>query len=62
MDVPVLLIHDEEDFEVPVSSSYEIRQNLVNSKIITTKGLGHTKILRDKGVISQVYNFINHDS
>lgn len=62
VDVPVLLIHDEEDLEVPVSSSYEIRQNLVNSKIITTKGLGHTKILRDKGVISQVYNFINHDS
>ena len=58
IEIPVLLIHDTQDGDVPVSSAYQIRQNLKNGKLLITNGLGHTKILRDPKIIKKSIDFI----
>lgn len=58
VNIPTLVVHDSEDADVPVSSSYNIRQNLQNGTLLITNGLGHTKILRDNNVANTVVNFI----
>ena len=45
--IPTLLVHDSNDGDVPVSCALNIRQNLQNGQLLITKGLGHTKILRN---------------
>lgn len=62
--IPTLLVHDDKDGDVAVSCSLNIRQNLQNSTLLITSGLGHTKILRDNDTMLQVVNFIidnNHE-
>lgn len=56
--IPVLIIHDEEDEDVPVSAAYHISEHLENSTLYITKGLGHRKILGDKTVIKQIISFL----
>jgi pimeloyl-ACP methyl ester carboxylesterase len=57
--VPVLVIHDEDDADVPVSAAYHIRENLSDSELMITKGLGHRKILGDSKVIKKIIEFLN---
>lgn len=57
--IPALVIHDTEDKEVNVSCAYNIRQNLENSEIHITTGLGHTRILRDDNVVDRIIHFLN---
>lgn len=56
--IPVLIIHDTEDKEVPVSCAYNIRKNLDFGEILITNGLGHTRILKDTNVVSRIEQFI----
>ncbi len=56
--IPVLVVHDENDEDVPVSAANHIHQNLENSQIMLTKGLGHRKILGNEKVIKKILNFI----
>ncbi|RKS42719.1 pimeloyl-ACP methyl ester carboxylesterase [Gillisia mitskevichiae] len=56
--IPSLVIHDEDDVDVHVSSAYEISKNLENSQLYITKGLGHRKILGDPEVINKITTFI----
>lgn len=58
VDIPALVVHDSLDGDVSVSCAYNIRQNLQQGSILITKGLGHTKILRDKETMSKVVEFI----
>ena len=58
IDIPVLVVHDSKDGDVPVSCAYRIRQNLRNGSLLITGGLGHTKILRDQEVINLSVEFI----
>lgn len=56
---PVLWIHDEDDIICPYNDTGEIRSlQLPNIEFITTKGLGHNKIYRDKDVQKMVIDFI----
>lgn len=57
-DIPVLVIHDENDDEVPVSCAHHIHQNLKNGELMLTQHLGHRKILGDAKVIQKTINFI----
>jgi len=59
IEMPVLVIHDAKDGDVPVSCAKNIRQNLKRGSLLITNGFGHTKILRDKETMSRVVNFIN---
>ena len=56
--IPVLVIHDENDDEIPIQAAHHIHENLEKGEIYTTKKLGHRKILGDKNVIEKILNFI----
>jgi len=59
--IPALIIHDEEDQDVPISESELLHQAWPNSKFIRTQGLGHRRILYDADVIQSSVNFLKLD-
>lgn len=58
VSIPTLVIHDEDDVDVKISSAYDIHEALQNSELYTTKGLGHRRILGDPKVINKITTFI----
>ena len=58
INIPVLVIHDKNDDEVPVKCAYHIHENLRQSELMITENLGHRKILGDKNVIAKTIDFI----
>ncbi len=57
--IPTLVIHDKDDYEVPVSCAHHIHKHLQQGKIHITEKLGHRKILGDPTVIETIMQFIN---
>ena len=57
--IPVLVIHDEDDADVPVSAAYHIVKHLANAELMITQGLGHRKILGDSKVIKKIIQFLD---
>lgn len=55
--VPTLIIHDENDLEVPVFCAKNIVEKLPDAQLIVTQGLGHRKVLGDKKVIQTILAF-----
>ncbi|MFV8226860.1 alpha/beta fold hydrolase [Christiangramia aquimixticola] len=58
VQIPTLVVHDEEDVDVRVNSAYEIHETLQESELLITKGLGHRRILGNKEVINRITDFI----
>ena len=58
--VPMLVIHDKEDKDVPYTASVNIHNKLKNSELILTDNLGHRKILGDDKVISKIQEFLEN--
>ncbi|WP_029033695.1 alpha/beta fold hydrolase [Salinimicrobium terrae] len=56
---PTLVVHDEDDVDVRINSAYEIHEKLENSEILTTKGLGHRRILGNQDVINKIIKFLS---
>ena len=56
--IPVLLIHDENDEDVPIYESELILKAWPNSQLIRTSGLGHRSILYNKKVIEETVKFL----
>lgn len=56
--IPVFVIHDTQDKDVPVQCAENIHKHLPNGKLLITEGLGHRKILGDKKVISEIIQFL----
>ena len=59
VNIPVLVIHDENDDDVPVGCAHDIYNNLSQAKIHITSGLGHRKILHNQEVIETLFTFYN---
>ncbi|WP_340066692.1 alpha/beta hydrolase [Ascidiimonas aurantiaca] len=59
VQAPVLVVHDENDVEVPVSSAKNIVKHLPNGELFITRGLGHRKILGNGTVIDKIISFIH---
>lgn len=59
IEIPVLIIHDADDEDVPVTCAYAIHQNLKNSELMITHKLGHRKVLGDKKVLEKIITFIH---
>lgn len=57
--IPTLVVHDEDDVDVHMSSAFEIHENLENSEIFITKGLGHRRILGNRKVIEKIIHFLS---
>jgi len=60
ISIPVLVIHDKNDDEVPVTASININKNLKNGTLFLTEGLGHRKILGNSDVIEKLVQFITN--
>ncbi|NMH29179.1 alpha/beta fold hydrolase [Flavobacterium silvaticum] len=58
IEIPVLVIHDKKDMEVPVSSAEGITAHLQNATLMLTQDLGHRKILGNPDVIQTLVDFI----
>lgn len=58
IEIPVLVIHDENDYEVPVEASIHIHDHLQNGELLITQHLGHRKILGNPFVIEKTIEFI----
>ena len=58
-DIPVLVIHDHNDPEVPVKAGIHIHKYLKNGDLMVTEGLGHRKILGNSAVIEKIIQFIS---
>ncbi len=55
----ILWVHDEGDLVTPFSDALKVKnKNYNNIKFVITKGLGHSGIYRDAGVISTVVDFL----
>jgi pimeloyl-ACP methyl ester carboxylesterase len=59
VSIPVLVIHDKNDTEVPVKAAIHIHKHLKNGELFLTDGLGHRKILGNSEVIEKVVRFID---
>ncbi|RXR19291.1 alpha/beta hydrolase [Flavobacterium amnicola] len=57
--IPTLVIHDENDYEVPISCGINIHKHLSNGEMFVTQKLGHRKILGDEKVIIKTLTFIH---
>ena len=55
---PVLVIHDNNDDEVPVFCAHNIFNHLKNGTLLLTDGLGHKKILGDDFVIEKIVGYL----
>ncbi len=54
----IFIVHDKDDSTTPYMDSKIIAEKLNHIELLTTEGLGHKKILRDKTVISTIQKYI----
>ena len=57
MKAPLLVIHDEEDREVPIEAGELVARSWPGAEFVRTRGLGHRRILRDPGVVARAVEF-----
>lgn len=56
--VPILLVHDTDDREIPYAHALAIHAGSSVMRLKTTKGYGHRRILRNADVIQEVVAFM----
>jgi pimeloyl-ACP methyl ester carboxylesterase len=56
--VDLLLVHDEDDRDVNIGQAHALLKAYPHARLFQTKGLGHTRILKDQDVIEQCVTFI----
>jgi hypothetical protein len=61
-DLALLLVHDEDDKDVTLAHSKELMKRYLLAKLVQTKGLGHTRILKDDLVIRDIVTFVDRHS
>ena len=57
LQIPVLLIHDCDDREIPFEHGLKISRALPQAQFLATTGLGHRRVLKDQNVIDLVAQF-----
>lgn len=55
---PTLLLHCEDDRDIPVDCSKESINHFKHGQLILTRGLGHRRILRNKDVVNSILKFL----
>lgn len=59
ISIPLLIIHDNNDIEVPVYTAHNIYKYAKKSELYLTDGLGHRKILGSNEVVTKICDFLN---
>jgi predicted alpha/beta hydrolase family esterase len=62
VSLELLLVHDENDKEVGIDHALTLIKQYPRTFLIKTKGLGHTRILKDDAVIRRCVTFIRDRS
>lgn len=62
LSIPIHIIHDMQDYEVPVAYAQQLHKVAKNSTLSLTEGLGHRRILRDESVVEMVGSYIKKHS
>jgi pimeloyl-ACP methyl ester carboxylesterase len=55
---PLLVVHDQHDRDVPFAHGAAVAARWPGARMLETAGLGHSRILRDGGVVAQAVSFI----
>jgi pimeloyl-ACP methyl ester carboxylesterase len=58
MRTPLLVIHDANDGQVPFAHGQEIAQAWPEARLMTTRGLGHARLLRAPEVVGAAVDFV----
>jgi pimeloyl-ACP methyl ester carboxylesterase len=58
LSAPALIIHDEDDHNVPWQQGKMITDAWPGARFMKTRGLGHGRILRDRAVVDAAVDFI----
>ncbi|HEX4966799.1 MAG TPA: alpha/beta hydrolase [Thermoanaerobaculia bacterium] len=58
MTVPLLVLHDPEDREVPFAEGAELARRWPGAELRPAAGLGHLRILRDAGCVEAAVKFV----
>ena len=58
--IDLLMVQDEEDEDVYILHAIELQKVYPSAQLLKTKGLGHTRILKDEQVIGKCVEFIRH--
>jgi pimeloyl-ACP methyl ester carboxylesterase len=61
LTMPMLLIHDYDDPEIPFEHSQSIRQAVSHAQFQATRGLGHRRLLKDANVLDLVMQFAQRE-
>lgn len=57
-EISLLLVHDEDDKEVYLKHAQALKEVYPAAQLLVTKGLGHTRILKDDRVIANCVTFV----
>jgi pimeloyl-ACP methyl ester carboxylesterase len=58
LSLPILLIHDQNDRQVPVAEATRAAHALPSAELMVTRGLGHNRLLADPAVVAAIANFV----
>jgi pimeloyl-ACP methyl ester carboxylesterase len=58
IDLPLLLIHDQNDRQVPVAEAARAAHALPQAELMVTRGLGHNRLLADVTVVRAIVDFV----
>jgi pimeloyl-ACP methyl ester carboxylesterase len=58
VDLPLLVIHDQNDRQVPVVEAARAAHVLRGAELVVTRGLGHNRLLADPAVVTAVADFV----
>ncbi|WP_066267835.1 alpha/beta hydrolase [Hydrogenophaga palleronii] len=58
--LPSLLVHDEDDAEIPFAHGLALAAAMPAAQLKATRGLGHHRLVRNPAVIRRVVNFLGH--
>jgi pimeloyl-ACP methyl ester carboxylesterase len=58
----LLVIHDEQDHDVPMEQSAALADSWPSASLVVTRDLGHRRILRDASVVNQAIAFFSGNS
>lgn len=57
----ILIIHDEDDEEIPVSDALDLKEASAGVEFMMTKGSGHQRILINRDVLRKLKEFLNEE-
>jgi len=58
LSLPILLIHDQNDRQVPVVEAARAAHALGTARLMVTHGLGHNRLLADVKVVAAIVEFV----